>query len=40
VPETVLLRLRPPVVSGTAFEIPLDHLGVHNFYLRVLPVVQ
>lgn len=40
VPETVLLHLRPPVLSGTAFEIPLDHLGVHNFYLRVLPVVQ
>jgi molecular chaperone DnaJ len=32
-----LVKLRvPPMASlGTVHELPLDHLGVHNFYLRV-----
>jgi DnaJ-class molecular chaperone len=39
VPETVELHLRPPVSPGTICEVPLDRLGVHNFYLRVHALV-
>jgi DnaJ-class molecular chaperone len=40
VPRTLNLHLRPPVASGSVHEIPLDHLGVHNFFLRVYTAVQ
>jgi molecular chaperone DnaJ len=33
--RTVHLRVPPMVGPGTVCEIPLDRLGVHNFYLRV-----
>jgi DnaJ-class molecular chaperone len=33
--RTVGLRIPPGVRPGSLFEIPLDHLGIHNFYLRV-----
>jgi DnaJ-class molecular chaperone len=31
----VQLRIPPLVAPGSLYEIPLDGLGVHNFYLRV-----
>jgi molecular chaperone DnaJ len=33
--ERVDLRIPPMVPHGSFFEIPLDRMGVHNFYLRV-----
>ena len=35
--EQQILRLRIPagVADGAVFELPLDGLGIHNFYLRV-----
>ncbi len=31
----VRLRIPPMVTPGSLYEIPLDRMGVHNFYLRV-----
>jgi len=29
------IEVPPWVRSGTVYELPLDGLGIHNFYLRV-----
>jgi DnaJ-class molecular chaperone len=34
-PETVRVEVPPNVGPGTLYEIPLQGLGVHNFYLRL-----
>jgi DnaJ-class molecular chaperone len=39
VPKTVHLHIPPLMASGRIHEIPLDSLGIHNFYLRVHVVV-
>jgi DnaJ-class molecular chaperone len=36
----VHVRTPPMVPSGTVYEIPLGGLGIHNFYLRLIVVVQ
>lgn len=36
----VRVRIPPMVPSGSVFEIPLEGLGIHNFYLRLRVVVQ
>lgn len=33
--ETIRVRVPPMVPSGTVFEVPLQGLGIHNFYLRL-----
>lgn len=33
--ERVTLRIPPQVRNGSIYEIPLQGLGIHNFYLRV-----
>ena len=33
--DVCLLRIPPGVRPGSLFEVPLDHLGIHHFYLRV-----
>ena len=33
--ETIRLRVPPMVPPGTVFEVPLQGLGIHNFYLRL-----
>lgn len=33
--ERVTLRIPPQVRHGSVYEIPLEGLGIHNFYLRV-----
>lgn len=34
--EEVVLRIPPQVEPGTVFELPLNGMGIHNYYLRVI----
>jgi DnaJ-class molecular chaperone len=38
--ETVRVDIPPSVEPGTVFEIPIDGLGIHNFYLRLHILVE
>jgi DnaJ-class molecular chaperone len=37
--ETIRIRIPPQVAPATVFELPLQGLGIHNFYLRVHIVI-
>lgn len=38
--QIVRIRIPAMIPSGSVFEIPLEGLGIHNFYLRLAVVVQ
>jgi molecular chaperone DnaJ/curved DNA-binding protein len=38
--ELVRIRIPPTASAGSVYEIPLEGLGIHNFYLRLHVVVE